>query len=277
MAPMNAARLRSIVIVGGGTAGWMAAAALSRTLEFPLSITLIESEDIGTVGVGEATVPHLRMFNDTLRIDEIEFVRAVRGTFKLGIQFVDWGRIGDRYIHGFGTIGHEFRGLPFHQFWTKLNLQGKAHDLGDYSLNTAAAPVGRFMAGASDVPTGSPLAQVHYAYHFEAGLYARYLRRSSTVRASAACSSSSISRPATTTGRTGCPATAPSPYPARRPAPPRPTRDPPRAPRGGNGASRCSIAPATATCIRARTSATTKRRPRCSAISMAARSPSRAY
>ena len=179
---MNAARLRSIVIVGGGTAGWMAAAALSRTIEFPVSITLIESEDIGTVGVGEATVPHLRTFNDTLRIDEIEFVRAVRGTFKLGIQFVDWGRIGDRYIHGFGTIGHDYRGLPFHQFWSKLNLLGKAHDLGDYSLNTAAAPAGRFMAGAQDAPAGSPLALVQYAYHFDAGLYAQYLRRYAEAR-----------------------------------------------------------------------------------------------
>jgi tryptophan halogenase len=179
---MNAARLQSIVIVGGGTAGWMAAAALSRTIEFPVSITLIESEDIGTVGVGEATVPHLRMFNDTLRIDEGEFVRAVRGTFKLGIQFVDWGRVGDRYIHGFGSIGHDYRGLPFHQFWTKLNLLGKARDLGDYSLNTAAAPAGRFMAGASDVPAGSPLKRVDYAYHFDAGLYAQFLRRHAEAR-----------------------------------------------------------------------------------------------
>ena len=182
MPPMNAARLRSIVIVGGGTAGWMAAAALARTIEFPVSIQLIESEDIGTVGVGEATVPHLRAFNDTLRIDEIEFVRAVRGTFKLGIQFVDWARIGDRYIHGFGSIGHDFRGLPFHQFWTKLNLAGSAHDIGEYSINTAAAPAGRFMAGASDVPAGSPLAQIHYAYHFDAGLYAQYLRRYAEAR-----------------------------------------------------------------------------------------------
>jgi tryptophan 7-halogenase len=182
MAPMQEAQLRSIVIVGGGSAGWMAAAALTRALEYPVSIQLIESEDIGTVGVGEATVPHLRAFNDTLRIDEVEFVRAVRGTFKLGIQFVDWGRPGDRYIHGFGSIGHEYRGLPFHQFWTKLNLQGKARDIGEYSLNTAAAPAGRFMAGASDVPAGSPLAHVNYAYHFDAGLYAQYLRRYAEAR-----------------------------------------------------------------------------------------------
>ena len=179
---MNDSRLRSIVIVGGGTAGWMAAAALSRALEFPVSIQLIESDDIGTVGVGEATVPHLRAFNTSLQIDEIEFVRAVRGTFKLGIQFVDWGRVGDRYVHGFGTIGHDYRSLPFHQYWIKLHLQGKAQPLDAYSLNTAAAPAGKFIAGASDVPAGSPLAQVAYAYHFDAGLYAQYLRRYAEAR-----------------------------------------------------------------------------------------------
>jgi tryptophan 7-halogenase len=178
----NEARLHSIVIVGGGTAGWMAAAALARTLEFPVSIQLIESEDIGTVGVGEATVPHLRAFNDTLRIDEVEFVRAVRGTFKLGIQFVDWGSLGSRYIHGFGSIGHDYRGLPFHQYWIKLQLAGKARDIGEYSLNTAAAPVGKFISGATDVPKGSPLSQVAYAYHFDAGLYAQYLRRYAEAR-----------------------------------------------------------------------------------------------
>jgi tryptophan 7-halogenase len=178
----NEARLRNIVIAGGGTAGWMAAAALARTLEFPVSIQLIESEDIGTVGVGEATVPHLRAFNDTLRIDEVEFVRAVRGTFKLGIQFVDWGSIGSRYVHGFGTIGHEYRGLPFHQYWIKLQQQGRAQDIGEYSLNTAAAPLGKFISGATDVPKTSPLSQVAYAYHFDAGLYAQYLRRYAEAR-----------------------------------------------------------------------------------------------
>ena len=109
-------------------------------------------------------------------------MRAVRGTFKLGIQFVDWGSIGSRYIHGFGTIGHDYRGLPFHQYWLKLHAQGKAHDLGDYSLNTAAAPRGKFMSGATDVPAGSPLSQVAYAYHFDAGLYAQYLRRYAEAR-----------------------------------------------------------------------------------------------
>jgi tryptophan halogenase len=179
---VNDARLKSIVIVGGGTAGWMAAAALARTLDSAVGIRLIESEDIGTVGVGEATVPHLRAFNDTLRIDEVDFVRAVRGTFKLGIQFVDWGSLGSRYIHGFGTIGHEYRGLPFHQYWLKLHSQGKAQELGEYSLNTAAAPRGRFMTGASDVPPTSPLSRIAYAYHFDAGLYAQYLRRYAEAR-----------------------------------------------------------------------------------------------
>ncbi|HUQ12173.1 MAG TPA: tryptophan halogenase family protein [Steroidobacteraceae bacterium] len=174
---MDDTRLRSIVIIGGGTAGWMAAAALARALEFPVSIQVVESEDIGTVGVGEATVTHLRAFNQSLQIDEVDFVRAVRGTFKLGIQFVDWARIGDRFVHGFGTIGHDYRSLPFHQYWIRLHHQGKAHELGQYSLNAAAAPAGKFLSGAADVPAGSPLSQVQYAYHLDASLYAQYLRR----------------------------------------------------------------------------------------------------
>ena len=160
----------------------MAAAALARAVGFPVSIQLVESDDIGTVGVGEATVPHLRSYNTSLQIDELEFVRAVRGTFKLGIQFVDWARIGDSYVHGFGTIGHEYRSLPFHQYWIKLHQQGQAHPLDAYSLNTAAAPAGKFMSGASDVPAGSPLSHVAYAYHFDAGLYAQYLRRYAEAR-----------------------------------------------------------------------------------------------
>ncbi|HEX5960502.1 MAG TPA: tryptophan halogenase family protein [Rhodanobacteraceae bacterium] len=174
---MNAAPVRKVVIVGGGTAGWMAAAALARVFSGSLAIRLIESEQIGTVGVGEATVPHLKVFNQLLRIDEAEFVRTVRGTFKLGIEFVDWARVGDRYIHGFGTIGHEHDLLPFHQYWIKAHWQGIAADIGAYTLNTAAAPAGKFMVSASDAPPGSPLADIAYAYHFDAGLYAKYLRR----------------------------------------------------------------------------------------------------
>src|SRR5882724_10129280 len=168
--------LKNIVIVGGGTAGWMAAAALAKVLGPGHDIRLVESEAIGTVGVGEATVPHLKLFNRVLEIDEIEFVKQVQGTFKLGIEFVDWGRLGDRYIHGFGSIGHDYGLLPFYQYWLKLFLAGKATDIGAYSLNSAAAPLGKFMASATDVAASSPLANIAYAYHFDAGLYARYLR-----------------------------------------------------------------------------------------------------
>jgi tryptophan halogenase len=160
----------------------MAAAALAKVLGRECSIRLVESEEIGTIGVGEATVPHLKLFNSVLEIDEVEFIREVRGTFKLGIQFVDWGRAGDRYIHGFGTIGHDYGLLPFHQYWLKLFLAGQATDIGAYSLNTAAAPLGKFMSSAQDVPASSPLANITYAYHFDAGLYAAYLRRYAEAR-----------------------------------------------------------------------------------------------
>ena len=175
--------IRSIVIVGGGTAGWMAAAAFAKVLGPRYDIRLIESELIGTIGVGEASVPHLKAFNNLLQIDEIDFVRKTQGTFKLGIQFHDWGRIGSTYVHGFGTaIGRDLGLLPFHQYWIKARQAGRAADIGAYSLNTLAAPRGRFMASASDVPPSSPLANIAYAYHFDAGLYARYLRAYSEAR-----------------------------------------------------------------------------------------------
>ena len=173
---MTDPRIKNIVIVGGGTAGWMTASALAKVLEQQCSIRLIESEEIGIVGVGEATVPHLKIFNHVLEIDEIEFVKQTQGTFKLGIQFVDWARLGDKYIHGFGTIGHDYGLLPFHQFWIKAFNAGNATDIGAYSLNTAAAPLGKFMASATDVPPASPLANIAYAYHFDAGRYAQFLR-----------------------------------------------------------------------------------------------------
>ncbi|HVC16923.1 MAG TPA: tryptophan halogenase family protein [Rhodanobacter sp.] len=173
---MTDPRIKNIVIVGGGTAGWMAAAAFAKVLAPDYAIRLVESEEIGTVGVGEATVPHLKLFNNLLEIDEIEFVKQVQGTFKLGIQFNDWGRPGDSYIHGFGTIGHDVSLLPFHQFWIKAEQLGFAADIGAYSLNTLAAQRGKFMASATDVPATSPLASIAYAYHFDAGRYAQYLR-----------------------------------------------------------------------------------------------------
>ena len=173
---MTDMRLKNIIIVGGGTAGWMAAAAFAKVLGADYAIRLVESEQIGTISVGEGTVPHLKLFNNLLEIDEIEFIKQVQGTFKLGVQFNDWGRIGDSYIHGFGTIGHDVSLLPFHQFWIKANQQGIGADLGAYSLNTLAAPQGKFMTSATDVPASSPLANIAYSYQFDATLYAKYLR-----------------------------------------------------------------------------------------------------
>ena len=122
---MSEPQIKDIVIVGGGTAGWMAAAALSRTLGDRYRIRLLESDEIGIVGVGEATVPHIKAFNQLLRIDEADFVRKTQGTFKLGIQFADWLRKGETYIHGFGTeIGHPLGLLPFHQYWIKAMRAG---------------------------------------------------------------------------------------------------------------------------------------------------------
>ncbi len=174
---MIPAPISNIVIVGGGTAGWMAAAALARVLGEACHVRLIESDLLGTVGVGEATVPHIKAFNNLLRIDEADFVRKTKGSFKLGIQFVDWSRIGDSYIHGFGTsIGPNLGLLPFHQYWIKAWLAGSAKEIGAYTLNTVAARRGKFMVSASDVPPASPLANIAYAYHFDAALYAKYLR-----------------------------------------------------------------------------------------------------
>ncbi|SFW68707.1 tryptophan halogenase family protein [Luteibacter sp. UNCMF366Tsu5.1] len=171
-----------IVIVGGGTAGWMAAAALARVLGKRATVRLVESEDIGTVGVGEATVPHIKAFNNLLGINEADFVMRTQGTFKLGIQFNDWTRPGDSYVHGFGTMGHDLGLTPFHQFWIKGRLAGLAADLHDYSVNTVAATRGKFLPAPTDVPASNPLSGMAYAYHFDASLYARYLREYSEAR-----------------------------------------------------------------------------------------------
>ena len=172
---MTVEPVRNIVIVGGGTAGWMSAAALSKVLEGQCSIRLVESDDIGTIGVGEATIPHIAEFNTALGIDENEFMRATQGTFKLGIEFVNWGAIGDRYIHGFGFVGQATQALPFHHFWLRMAKLGKALPLEAYSINTVAAPQARFMRARKDM-AGSPVADISHAFHFDAGLYARFLR-----------------------------------------------------------------------------------------------------
>jgi tryptophan halogenase len=167
--------IQDIVIAGGGTAGWMAAAALSHQLRGRCRIRLVESEEIGIIGVGEATIPQITSFNRILGIDEDEFLRATQGTFKLGIEFVNWGAIGDRYIHGFGKLGPDLDGLPFHHHWLRLAHAGEAGGLGPFSINTAAPPRARFMRARADMP-GSPLAEIVNAFHFDASLYAGFLR-----------------------------------------------------------------------------------------------------
>src|SRR6476659_2449715 len=117
--------VRSVAVIGGGSAGWMCAAAITKMFGQTVEVVLVESEEIGIIGVGEATVPHLSAFNRLLQIDEAEFVRQTKGSFKLGIQFNDWGKIGDSYIHGFGTIGRDFGLMPFHQFWLKARERGR--------------------------------------------------------------------------------------------------------------------------------------------------------
>ena len=174
-------RIRDIVIVGGGTAGWMTAAALAKLLNGACGIRLVESDEIGIVGVGEATIPMIKLYNQALDLDENDFVRQTKGSFKLGIEFRDWGRIGDSYVHGFGKIGQDLGLVSFYHYWLKLQQAGKAAPLEDYSINTAACRSNKFMRALADRPN-SPLADIAYAYHFDAGLYAQYLRRYAEAR-----------------------------------------------------------------------------------------------
>ncbi len=169
------AQISSICIVGGGTAGWMTAAALAFKLSgTSISITLVESSQIGTVGVGEATLPHIRFFNQALGIDEGEFMRATNATFKLGIEFCDWGQIGDSYIHPFGDFGEPLDGIDFYQLWNRLRQSGLKTPLGEFSYPIVAAKNGRFHHPDPD------LAKIEstfgYAYQFDSILYAKFLR-----------------------------------------------------------------------------------------------------
>lgn len=161
--------IRRVVIVGGGTAGWMAAAGLSKTLGKALDITLIESDEIGTVGVGEATIPTLLSFHNLLEINEQEFMAATQATFKLGISFENWRAPQQQYIHAFGLTGTDHWTAGFQHFWRKGRLRQLAGDYGDYCLELQAALAGRF--------AHLPRAGMNYAFHLDASLYAKYLRR----------------------------------------------------------------------------------------------------
>lgn len=164
-----------IAIVGGGTAGWMAAAAFSKALpKTEFKITLIETPEIPTVGVGEATIPPIEAFNKLLGINKYELLKATQGTFKLGIEFLNWGKLGDSYYHPFGVYGTYFDNVPFHQSWKRARSHQKASELETYSLNTLAARQAKFIEAQK--VKNSPLATIHHAYHFDARLYAKYLR-----------------------------------------------------------------------------------------------------
>ncbi len=175
---MREDRIRKVVIVGGGTAGWMTAAALSKIVgEIQgLAIELVELEAIGTVGVGEATIPQLQIFNNLLGIDENEFVKATNGTYKLGIEFRDWTHIGHRYVHPFGFYGLDMAGVEFHHHWLKGRTLGDRTKLDDYSISAVAGLKSRMMRPRPDLPN-SPISKIAHAYQFDAGLYARFLRR----------------------------------------------------------------------------------------------------
>lgn len=166
---MKAQVIKKVVIAGGGTAGWCAAAALSRLLGSVLDIALIESADIGIIGVGEATIPTVRAFHHLISVDEQEFMRETDATFKLGIAFENWAREGDQYFHSFGSIGKSPWMAHFYNIWLEARSKGFGGSLDDYSLETKAAKAGKFQLHKN--------LSIGYAYHFDAVLYGKYLRK----------------------------------------------------------------------------------------------------
>lgn len=166
--------IKKIVIIGGGTAGWMSAAALSSIVGKTTEVHLVESEAIGTVGVGEATIPQIQLFNKLLGFDENEFIKTTQATFKLGIEFVNWGKLGDRYIHPFGKFGVDMDGIRFHHHWLRSRALGNTTPVGDYCLQAKAAYANKFQR-PENIP-GSPISSIHYAFQFDAGLYAKFMR-----------------------------------------------------------------------------------------------------
>jgi tryptophan halogenase len=161
-------KVKKVVVVGGGTAGWMTAAALSKVMGTVIDVTLVESEEIGTVGVGEATIPTLLTYNRLLDIDEREFMKATKATFKLGIDFVNWKQQGHSYIHPFGITGQDHWTAGFQHFWLRGLQEGVEHEYGDYCLELVAAQKNKF--------AHLPKLGLNYAYHMDASLYAKFLR-----------------------------------------------------------------------------------------------------
>jgi tryptophan halogenase len=177
---MAEADRQRVVVLGGGTAGWMVAAALVRLLPHAASVRLVESAEIGIVGVGEATLPHLRAYVSSLGIDEAEFMKATHATFKLGIDFRDFGRIGDSYLHPFGSFGTELNGVGFHHYWLRMRDRRPEDDLFAYSIANVMSAAKRFAPPTED--PASPLSTYSYAYQFDATLFGPYLRDYSLAR-----------------------------------------------------------------------------------------------
>ncbi len=172
---MNPGGIKQVVVAGGGTAGWMTACALATVFRGRIAVTLLESSQIGTVGVGEATIPMIQRFNQALQLDEADFLRRTNGSFKLGIEFVNWGAEGERYMHAFGRVGQDLWQVPFEHHWRRMRAKGRAADLGSYSITRMAALANKFMPAQAD-PPNSPIGDIAHAYHFDASAYALYLR-----------------------------------------------------------------------------------------------------
>ena len=167
--------MQKVLIVGGGTAGWMTAALFGKLFQGLYDIELVESEAIGTVGVGEATIPPIKKYNDLIKLDEADFMRRTQATFKLGIEFRDWVTPGHKYVHAFGVIGQDWEWLRCHQYWLQAHERGRARDFADYSINASAALANKFVHPRLEMKE-SPIAHIMYAFQFDASLYAKYLR-----------------------------------------------------------------------------------------------------
>lgn len=173
MKTKNEKTIKTVVVLGGGTAGWMSAALLKKVLGAAIDIELVESETIGTVGVGEATIPPIRIFNQVLGINEAEFIRETKATIKLGIRFDNWNNIGDSYLHSFGAPGRSSAFCQFHHYLKRAQLLGLKDTLWDYDLNALCADAGKFAV----INSKDPVLELPHAYHFDAGLYAKFLRK----------------------------------------------------------------------------------------------------